>query len=104
MYVIIWEYRVKAERIVEFEKIYHPGGRWAELFKKGAGFLGTELLRDPQHQERYMTIDRWMRSGDFESFLSQQKKEYETLDAQCDNLFERETLFGKWETIDPETR
>ncbi len=104
MYVIIWEYRVRAECTVEFEQIYHPGGRWADLFKNGNGFMGTELLRDPEDRQRYITIDRWVSSADYELFLSQWKKEYEALDSQCEGFTEQETLSGKWKSVIFETR
>ena len=104
MYVIIWEYQVKSERIAEFEQIYGPGGRWADLFKNGHGYLGTELLRDPEDIHRYLTIDRWVSSEDYELFLSQWKKEYEALDLQCEDLTEQETRSGKWKAVIFETR
>jgi len=104
MYVIIWEYRVRTEHVVEFEQIYHPGGRWTKLFKKGNGYLGTELLRDPQDHQRYLTIDRWISTEDHELFLSQWKNEYEALDSECKGLTEQETLLGKWKAVDYETR
>jgi len=104
MYIIIWEYRVKVESIVEFEQIYQPGGKWTELFKKGNGYLGTELLRDSDDGQRYVTIDRWVSFEDYELFLSQWKKEYEVLDLQGEGLTEREALLGKWKAIPYETR
>jgi heme-degrading monooxygenase HmoA len=104
MYAIIWEYYVKAERLSEFEKIYGASGVWVELFQKQNGFIGTELLHDRQKQERYITVDRWVSSADYELFLSQWKKEYDSLDAQCGGLIEQEMLLGQWESIDHETR
>jgi len=99
MIVLIWEYEVKAARHAEFENIYSPNGAWAELFKKQAGFIGTELLRDEKDHQRYLTIDRWSSREDFESFRAKWKGEYEALDAQCEGLTERESLLGNWETI-----
>jgi heme-degrading monooxygenase HmoA len=104
MYVIIWEYLVKAERSSQFEKIYGTTGAWADLFRKQNGYLGTELLRDSQGHERYLTIDRWESLGDYESFLSRWKKEYEALDVLCAGLTENETMIGRWETTEQETR
>jgi len=104
MYVIIWEYRVKADRVAEFEKIYSTTGAWAELFKKGKGFLRTELLRDEKHPHLFITIDQWASSEDYESFLSQWKSEYAILDTQCEGLTEQETLLGKWESVRDESR
>ena len=104
MYVIIWEYLVKAEYSSQFEKIYGTTGVWADLFRKQNGYLGTELLRDSQGHEKYLTIDRWESLGDYELFLSRWKKEYEALDVLCEGLTENETMIGMWETAEQETR
>lgn len=98
MYVIMWEYQVRAEHVAEFEEIYSATGAWAKLFQRSKGFLGTELLTDAGHPYRYMTIDRWRSSQDYEVFFAAWKKEYEHLDLQCEGLTERETLLGRWET------
>lgn len=99
MYIIIWEYQVKADQLAEFERIYSPDGVWTKLFRRGQGFLRTELLRDERYPHRYITIDRWASSSDYESFLSKWKREYARLDAQCDGLMEKEALIGKCESI-----
>jgi heme-degrading monooxygenase HmoA len=98
MYVIIWEYQVRAEFVVKFEEIYSAKGAWAKLFQKSRGYLGTELLADEGQPHRYITIDRWASSKEYESFLSEWKNEYADLDAKCEGLTERETPLGKWET------
>ena len=97
MYVMIWEYQVTSNHIVEFEEIYSATGAWAKLFQKGKGYLGTELLSDEGHPHRYITIDRWTSPQAYTSFLSEWENEYARLDAQCEGLTERETLLGKWE-------
>ena len=96
MYVILWEYQVKADRLAEFEKIYVPDGDWAELFKNGAGFLGTELIHSKENPKRYITIDRWRSSKDYEAFLSQWEAEYVKLDEQCKELTEHESCLGSF--------
>ena len=98
MYVIIWEYQVRANQIAEFEEFYSAVGEWAKLFQRNKGYLGTELLSDERNPHRYITIDRWCSSEDYESFLAEWKSEYENLDVQCEGLTEQETLLGKWET------
>jgi heme-degrading monooxygenase HmoA len=103
MYVIIWEYQVKPDRVAEFEEAYAPEGRWAQFFQNDPGYLGTELLRDPRDPQRYVTIDRWDSSEQYEAFLSQWEIEYAALDAQCDGLTENEFLSGTWESVSLET-
>ena len=98
MYVIIWEYQVRAETVAAFEEIYSATGVWKQLFQKSEGFLGTELLSDEGHPGRYITIDRWASSQEYETFLSEWRNAYADLDAQCEGLTEQETLLGKWET------
>jgi heme-degrading monooxygenase HmoA len=99
MYVIIWEYMIKPEHAAAFEEIYAANGTWAQLFKKHAGYLSSELLHDPNDFHRYITIDRWRSSQDYQTFLLQWKAEYTALEAQCDGLTEQETLLGKWESV-----
>lgn len=96
MYIIVWEYRVKTDMRVEFEAVYSPQGAWADLFKRSAGFIEVELLRDEQEPERYLTIDRWRSKATYEEFLSRWQEEYQALDARCDNMTESEALVGKW--------
>ena len=99
MYVIIWEYQIKPEKQSEFEKIYAPQGAWAELFKKGSGYLGTELLRAEEHPQHYITIDRWDSEAEYKKFLAHWQSEYKALDKQCEGLTERESLRGKWASL-----
>lgn len=103
MFVVIWEYQVKPEHVSDFERIYSSNGLWADLFRKDEGFLGAELLRAAKAPHRYITIDRWKSSKDYEVFLQQWAAEYAMLDAQCEGLTERESLLGKWESTLPET-
>lgn len=94
MYIILWEYHVKAEKQADFEQIYSPSGAWVELFKKGAGYLGTELLRDETNSLRYITIDRWESKSAYKVFLSMWEQAYGELDAQGAGLTERESLLA----------
>jgi heme-degrading monooxygenase HmoA len=104
MYVIIWEYRVKADHVAEFEKIYASNGAWTELFSKDAGYQGTEFLQDLDDAQRYITIDRWISSGAYDAFLAQWHKEYEALDVCCKDLTEQDNLMGRGESITHATR
>lgn len=96
MYLILWEYHVKLQKQAEFEEIYSPTGAWAELFQKGEGYLGTELLHDETSPRRYLTIDRWESKAAYETFLSVQEQAYKEMDARCEGLTEHESLLGKW--------
>ena len=94
MYVIIWEYHVKPEHVDGFERTYGSEGEWVELFKKHPSFLGTELLRNANHPQRYITIDRWISAEAYNSFRAARQDEYRALDALCESLTDRELLLG----------
>ena len=104
MYLIIWEYQVKEDYVTAFEEIYGENSQWAQLFRKSEGYVGTELLCDSSKLGRYMTIDRWLSAGAYESFLSHWKENYDRLDAQCEDLIQQEIFLGKWESVVHESR
>ena len=104
MYLILWEYQDSLERAAEFEQIYGGAGAWTELFRKAEDYLGTDLLHHVSESSRYMTIDRWVSTGAYETFLAKWRQEYDGLDARCEGLTEREILLGKLEAIPGETR
>jgi heme-degrading monooxygenase HmoA len=94
--VLVWEYRVPAASAAEFERRYGPDGDWAQLFRRGAGYLGTQLLRDAGEPGRYVTCDRWRRLADFAAFKATFGAQYAALDAQCDALTEEERALGQF--------
>jgi heme-degrading monooxygenase HmoA len=99
MFIIIWEYLVPESHKNEFKKLYGSEGDWAQLFKSGSGYLGTDLLRDLEDPTHYITIDRWISSSAFDSFHEQFRLDYEAIDARCEHLTERETQLGRYNLI-----
>jgi hypothetical protein len=57
MYALVWEFRVSGEHDVAFRQAYGPDGEWARLFRRGAGYLGTDLLEGESEggERRYLT-------------------------------------------------
>lgn len=104
MHVVLWEFRVKTGRELEFERIYGPDGEWAQLFRHAQGYLGTELLRDENAPGRYITIDRWLSTAAFDAFKQHWGAEYQALDERCAPLSEREVALGSFSDPAPETR
>ena len=97
MQVTIWEFRARTGREDEFERAYGPRGEWAGLFQRGEGFLGTELLREVGSAGRYVTLDRWVSRGAFESFQRRYGDDYKALDARLEALTEHEAHLGWFE-------
>lgn len=97
MFLVIWEFIVREGREAEFEQAYGPAGEWSELFKRGDGYLGTELYRDEKTPRRYITMDRWTSSGAYEKFRQDQRSAYEALDARGSLLTETEIFLGAFQ-------
>lgn|SRR5690242_7391695 len=97
MHVILWEFRVAAERRVAFEAAYGPDGDWARLFAQGAGFIGVELLRCTDESGRYVTVDRWRSRADFDAFKGAFGTAYEALNVKLEQLKAEEQRIGAFE-------
>jgi len=100
MYVIVWEFRVKAGSIPEFESAYGSAGDWAQFFSRGVGYLGTRLLRDSEDAGTYVTFDRWTSQQDYENFKREYTEEYRKLDAQFELMTDGETFIGAFQKAD----
>jgi heme-degrading monooxygenase HmoA len=97
MFAIIWRFRPRKDAAASFEAAYGPSGDWAEFFRTGDGYLGTELLRN--NDGSYVTIDRWRSAADFERFRERWAGEYALLDRACEVLTDEEALIGRFETV-----
>jgi heme-degrading monooxygenase HmoA len=93
-FVAIWRFRVAAERVEEFRRIYGPAGEWVALFEKGEGFLATRLLSDLDDPLLFVTIDEWRCVDDYRAFRDAFEHEYEMLDRTCEGLTVDESLIG----------
>lgn len=92
MIATIWRFRVPAESVAEFERVYGPEGDWALLFARAPGYAGTELLRDAEGI--YLTIDRWQSESDYRSAKKALEAEYAALDRRCEAYTSEETWLG----------
>lgn len=94
MYLIIWEFQVKADRESEFASAFSEQGDWAQLFRNSLGYIGTELLHDQIHKGRYLTIDRWTSKDAYDTFRLAWDAEYKALDQKCSHWTEQESALG----------
>jgi heme-degrading monooxygenase HmoA len=101
IYSYIWEFRVKADSEVAFEKAYGPEGVWVRLFSKADGYLRTELHRDLEVPGRYITVDFWKSEAAFQAFRARFVAEFDELDARCEELTEAETPLGSFKCTGP---
>jgi heme-degrading monooxygenase HmoA len=92
MYRIVWEFELEPSRAAEFEREYGSGGAWEDFFRRGAGYLGTELFKSVMHPQRYLTLDRWASRAAYDAFRAAFGAEYAALDARCEALTRTERL------------
>jgi heme-degrading monooxygenase HmoA len=96
---LVYEYEVDPTRVARFEKTYGPDGDWAGFFRGGAGYLGTELFRDPARRGRYLLIDRWTSAEAAAQFLAERAAEYERRSRDTAELYLRELRLGAFDAI-----
>ena len=97
MFVVIWEFQVRAGCEGGFAALYGGEGAWVALFRESADYLGTELLRDSARPGRFVTVDRWASGAAYEAFLAAAKPRYAQIDAQGDGLTSSERCLGRFE-------
>jgi heme-degrading monooxygenase HmoA len=99
VYVVFWRFRPLVGQESEFERAYGPSGQWAHLFRRGDGYLGTELLRRSDDPREYLTLDRWASRAAHEAFRARWSSEYRRLDHRLEELTEEETPLGAFEAL-----
>ena len=83
----------------EFERVYGPEGEWAQFFRSGAGYVGTELLRDAESPGRYLVVDRWDSREAYNAFVEAHREEYMRRVDDTAFLYEQELRLGTFENV-----
>jgi hypothetical protein len=96
-HVRVWKFRPPPGREAEFAEAYSGSGRWAKLFGRGKGYLGTVLLGPAETDGWWLTLDRWESPGHFAAFHQQFGHEYRSLDAELEGLAGEEEFVGAFE-------
>lgn len=86
MMIRVWEYDVPEGSEADFERVYGPEGRWAQLFSSSDGFEGTELFVSLSSQRRYLTVDRFRDEASWRRFQTEHRDAYLELDAESEGL------------------
>jgi heme-degrading monooxygenase HmoA len=83
----------------EFEQAYGPDGEWAQFFRNGPGYVGTELLRDVENPGRYLVIDRWDSRDAYHAFVEAHREEYMRRVDDSAFHYDSELHFGTFENV-----
>ncbi len=94
MLSVIWRFRAKPHKSVEFQQTYSSAGKWAELFGRSPEYRGTVLLQDVSDPLGFVVIDRWASQHAFSQFKEQFGGDYQRLDERCIELTDEETRIG----------
>src|SRR3954468_24792404 len=82
-----------------FERAYGPDGEWAEFFRRGRGYVGTELLRDVENPGRYLVVDRWESRDAYREFVDEHREEYMRRVDESAFHYDSELRFGTFENV-----
>jgi heme-degrading monooxygenase HmoA len=94
---LVFSYEVRTA--AEFERAYGADGEWAQFFKQGPGYIGTELLRDVENPGRYFVVDRWESADAYNAFATEHREEYMRRVDDTRFYYEVELRFGTFETV-----
>ena len=86
VFIRVWEYEVPAEQSDAFLVAYGSGGDWVQLFRRGRGYVGTELYRGTDTADRFVTVDRWTDAAAWHAFLEEWGEAYNALDTRLAGL------------------
>jgi heme-degrading monooxygenase HmoA len=99
VHLIVWEFHIDGAKRELFERSYGPEGDWARFFRRSPDYLGTELGRDEQNPERYLTFDFWKSEQAFAGFKEQNHEEYASKDLGFESLTRKEVKLGTFSRI-----
>jgi heme-degrading monooxygenase HmoA len=94
---LVFSYEV--DDTAEFERVYGPDGEWAAFFRTGAGYVGTELLRDVENPGRYLVIDRWDSPEAYNAFVDAHREDYMRRVDETAFHYDSELRFGTFENV-----
>ncbi len=97
MIALIFSY--EASDTGEFERVYGPEGDWVAFFRRGRGYVGTELLRDLELPGRYVVIDRWESAEAYDAFVGANRDEYMRLVDETAFLHQQELRLGTFDGV-----
>jgi len=98
-YLLVWRFRIKPEFHQQFENVYGPEGEWAKFFSQNANYCGTDLVRDANDQNQYITLDYWTSRAAYDQFRRQYADAYKQIDQHCEEMTEEEITLGAFERV-----
>src|SRR5262249_9113894 len=95
-FTAVWEFYARSDKRSAFEKAYGPNGAWVRFFRRGEGYIRTELIRDCDIPSRYVTLDFWTSRLAYQKFRRHNLAAYKSLDKRCAALTQSEKFIGQF--------
>lgn len=102
-FVVVWEFRARAEAVERFRHVYGPQGDWALLFAQSGDFVRTDLVSDPMNPVVFRTHDYWTSREAYDRFRQEHAAEYKAIDDRCEAMTESEVEIGRFDRDDFKT-
>ncbi len=99
MYFVPWRFWPVVGRENGLGRSYGHSGGWARPFRRGDGYLGTELLRRSGGSRECLALDRWASCAAYEAFRARWNSGYRRLDHRLEELNEEEARLGTFEAL-----
>lgn len=99
MFAAVWKYKVKPGKVIEFEQLYNQEGEWAQWFRLSRDYISTELMKSPDAENEYLTIDRWQSKAAYDRHYTEGRSRYEEIDLKGDGFTTEEELIGYYESV-----
>ena len=97
MLALLFSYEARDE--AEFERAYGPDGEWAEFFRTGEGYVGTELLRDVENPGRYLVVVRWESREAYGAIVEANRQEFMSRVDDAAVYHDAELRIGTFENV-----
>jgi hypothetical protein len=94
MFVAVW--RFTTSDAAAFEEHYGPNGTWAQLFRRDANYVRTDLLRG---DGMYLTLDWWTSRAAYERFRVAYAADYAEIDRLCEEVTTGEEKIGEFDVV-----
>jgi len=96
IFAYIWRYTIRPEREAEFLAAYTADGEWARFFGRDLAYIRTDLLRDADRPDVYLTVDYWKSRADRDRFKEENLAELDDIDKRCEDFTLSEEFLGDY--------
>ena len=100
MYVVIWKYEVKEAFISDFTSLYSSSGEWVRWFKESPNFIRTDLLKSPDLDNVFVTVDYWKTAESYHEFYVSDLDRRNAIDLKGERFTVHEELLGCFDRLE----